>query len=34
MTLPSQLEPLGNKTSKQDFTVDIELKCPTRVNVL
>ncbi|XP_008311698.1 phospholipase B1, membrane-associated [Cynoglossus semilaevis] len=26
----NMLEPLGNKTSKQDFTVDIELKCPTR----
>ncbi|XP_072301570.1 phospholipase B1, membrane-associated-like isoform X2 [Eucyclogobius newberryi] len=26
----NMLEPLGNKTTKQDFTIDIELKCPTK----
>lgn len=26
-----QLEPLGNKTFTQDFTADINLKCPTKV---
>uniref|UniRef100_A0A8D2ZHZ3 Phospholipase B1, membrane-associated n=1 Tax=Scophthalmus maximus TaxID=52904 RepID=A0A8D2ZHZ3_SCOMX len=26
----NMLEPLGNKTSKQDFSADINLKCPTK----
>lgn len=26
-----QLEPLGNKTSVQDFAADTNLKCPTKV---
>lgn len=27
----SQLEPLGNKTARQDFSTNINLKCPTKV---
>ncbi|XP_040919608.1 phospholipase B1, membrane-associated-like [Toxotes jaculatrix] len=28
----NMLEPLGNKTTKQDFTVDVDLKCPTKTS--
>ncbi|XP_044026390.1 phospholipase B1, membrane-associated-like [Siniperca chuatsi] len=28
----NMLEPLGNKTSTQDFTADINLKCPTKTS--
>lgn len=28
-----QLEPLGNKTNTQNFSKNIDLKCPTKVGV-
>ncbi|XP_041660847.1 phospholipase B1, membrane-associated-like [Cheilinus undulatus] len=28
----NMLEPLGNKTSKQDFSFEVELKCPTKTS--
>ncbi|KAK5852759.1 hypothetical protein PBY51_006602 [Eleginops maclovinus] len=28
----NMLEPLGNKTTRQDFTADIDLKCPTKTS--
>jgi len=30
----TQMEPLGNKTDKQDFTAGIALKCPEKVSLL